>query len=72
MRRVGLRIALAWSENCEKELLAAGFEKREVYVKVAPPGPTEESNRAGDREFFAMKHPPFQFVTTSWWGMGAD
>lgn len=67
---MGLQIAFSWSERTEEELKALGFEKREVYIKQAPSGRTDESNAKGDREFFSMKFPPSQFITTSFWGGG--
>lgn len=67
---MGFQIAFAWSEETEAELKANGFEKREVYIKTAPPGTTAESNEKGNAEFFRMKRPPFQFITTSYWGAG--
>lgn len=66
------QIALAWSDECEKELRENGFTRRVVYLKTAPGGTTEQSETLGDREFFSMKSPPFQFVTTSYWGAGND
>ena len=69
---MSIQIALAWNEECEKELKRMGFRKQEVYLKQAPPGMTKESNSAGDREFFSMKAKPFQFVTTSYWGAGPE
>jgi len=69
-----IQIALAWSKKCEKELTERGFEKREVYIKDAPfSGKTsKEDCRLGDSELFEMKHSPFQFITTSWWGAAPD
>jgi hypothetical protein len=67
---MGYQIAFAWSEETEAELKANGFEKREVYIKNAPPGITSESNEKGNSEFFRMNYPPFQFITTSYWGAG--
>lgn len=70
---MSIQIALAWSPECERELRAKGFEKCEVYVKhVGGGGTSKEKQTAGDHEFFAMKDPPFQFVTTSWWGAGVE
>ena len=67
------QIALAYSKECEQELLEKGFEKREVYIRSAPsPGVstdvTKREIELGDSDFFKMRHKPFQFVTTSWWG----
>lgn len=72
--KMGYQIALAWSEKSEKELLEMGFKKREVYMKIAPSGggTSEQEKIAGDKQFFGMKNPPFQFVTTSYWGSGYD
>ena len=71
---MGIQIALAWSSECEKELIETGFKKTEVYTKIPPRGGknSDEEKTLGDREFFSMKCPPFQFVTTSWWGAGYD
>lgn len=68
---MGVQIALVWSKECEKELLEMGFKKIEVYTKRPPFGKDSiEEKELGDREFFSMKFSPFQFVTTSWWGVG--
>lgn len=67
---MGIQIALCWSPETEEELKKMGFEKREIYCKPAPYSPegTKGEIFLGDSEFFKMRHPPFQFVTTSWWG----
>jgi hypothetical protein len=31
---------------------------------------SKEETEKGDSDFFNMKNPPFQFVTTSYWGAG--
>ena len=63
------QIALSCSPASEAELKAKGFEKREVYVKYFFAGAnSDEAEKLGDRDFFAMKNPPSQFITTSWWG----
>ncbi len=68
-----IQIALAYSPACEVELQKLGFEQRVVYVKPAPSDfSNPNSAKLGDREFFGMSQPPFQFVTTSYWGAGAD
>ena len=67
---MSIQIALEWSKDCEKELIAMGFEKRTVYTKQAPFGMTKDSNDKGDDEFFGMINRPFQFITASWWGAG--
>jgi hypothetical protein len=89
---MSVRIALAWSPECEAELLANGFKKEEVYTKYIDDTPaqpvTEELLKSiharyygsitgaqikrGDSAFFNMKHIPFMFVTTSWWGASND
>jgi len=69
---MGYQIALAWSKKCEEELIEMGFRKTEIYMKLAPSGMTKESNEKGDSEFFDMKHSPFQFITTSYWGAMPD
>lgn len=66
------QIALAFSKETAEELEKMGFTREEVYIKTAPGGTTGESKREGDREFFAMKYPPYQFVTTSYWGAGNE
>lgn len=63
-------IVLAASPACEAELETMGFKKREVWAKMAPPGPTPEAIEKGESEMFRMKSPPFQFLVKSWWGMG--
>ncbi len=66
-----IQIALAWNNHSEKELIEMGFKKQEVYTKQAPSGKnSDEAEKKGDSEFFSMAYPPFQFVTTSWWGAG--
>ena len=73
---MAIQIVLVWSPECEEEMKKMGFAKREVYIKSAPNGEgikgymTEAQVKAGDREIFGMKNPPFQFVSTSWWGSG--
>ena len=70
-----LQIALIWSPECEAELQAKGFKKKEVYVKdFFWPGVSnsEAACIQGDADFFRMAHRPYQFVTTSWWGAGPD
>lgn len=67
---MGVQVAFAWSKESAEELEYMGFEKREVYVKHAPAGPTKESNQKGDAEFFGMRYKPYQFATTSYWGVG--
>jgi len=70
---MSIQIALAWSPECEEELKRMCFVKHEVYIKhVGSGGTTDEQKKAGDAEFFRMRHKPFQFVTTSWWGAGPD
>lgn len=70
---MAIKIALAWSKECENELIASGFKKREVYISDDVPGKnTEEQISNGDLQFYNMKNPPFQFVTTSWWGAAMD
>jgi len=69
------QIALAWSDECERELLAKGFKKREVYVRDFYGECSTNSDvacKAGDSDFFRMKYPPFQFITTSYWGAGFE
>lgn len=75
-----VQIALSWSDDCEKELISMGFEKKEVYIKYYGDSKgcgeheaiSDACNRNGDHEFFSMKHSPYQFITTSWWGAGID
>lgn len=63
------QVVFAWSKDCEKELISNGFEKAEVYLKVAPDARnSNESIKKGDAQFFAMRSKPYQFVTTSFWG----
>lgn len=77
---MGYQVAFCWNEDSEKELQSMGFEKREVYIKKAPsafPVPdgkthTEHERYLGDKEFFGMNQPPFQFATVSYWGAGND
>jgi hypothetical protein len=69
---MAIQVAMTWSEECEKELINMGFNKKEMYIKHAPGATTEESIKKGNAEFFSMRHIPFQFFTTSWWGAGVD
>jgi hypothetical protein len=32
----------------------------------------QEACARGDAEFYRMKRPPYQFITTDYWGMGPD
>ena len=67
------QIAFAWSEECAKELEAMGFKKTEVYVKnISTTGTQEEVEEIATREFWRMKHPPYQFVSTSFWGVANE
>ena len=74
------QIALAWNDDCEKELIEKGFEKKEVYIKSYGNSEGRKEGEAisdvcernGDHDFFSMKHKPYQFVTTSWWGAGSE
>lgn len=68
-----LQIAICYSDECEKELVAKGFKKQVYYVKEAPSSTNSKvSCELGDSEFFSMTHKPYQFVTTSYWGLGND
>lgn len=75
---MGYQVAFAYSEKTAAELESMGFRKQEVYIKQAPsafPVPngvshSEHEKQLGDREFFAMQNPPFQFATVSYWGAG--
>ena len=69
---MGYQIVFAWSEESAVELESMGFKKQEVYMKNAPGGITEEEKEKGDAEFFHMESKPFQFATTSYWGVGFD
>jgi hypothetical protein len=75
---MSFQVAFAWSKESEEEMVKMGFTKREVYMKDAPPpgplepgeGHTAKQRTLGDKEFFAMNRPPYQFATTSYWGAG--
>ena len=68
-----LQIALAWSPECKAELIQKGFKKREVFIREYLGAiSTEAGCKLGDGDFFGMKHSPYQFVTTSYWGAGPD
>lgn len=70
---MGIQIALAWSKECEQELIKMGFKKQIVYTKSPPlSNNSKEEKMLGDREFFNMNNSPYQFVTTSWWGAGPE
>lgn len=70
---MALQIAICWSDECEKELIAKGFVKETYYVKDAPHAKnSKEECELGDSDFFRMAHSPYQFVTTSFWGAGVD
>jgi len=67
-----LQIALCWNEKSAEEMESMGFEKREVYIKKAPGVISKEAKERGDAEFFSMRHPPYQFCTTDYWGAGPE
>lgn len=68
-----LQIVLAWNGDCEKELLEKGFTKREIYVKEFSTGETSDVDcEKGDSDIFKMRHKPYQFKTTSYWGAVYD
>ena len=71
---MSVRIAMAWSPECEKELIANGFRKIEVYANFESVGgiTSDEQKESGDHAFFNMKHSPYQFFTSSWWGASPD
>lgn len=69
---MGYQIAFCWSEESESELIKMGFKKKEVYIKNAPLGMTRESNDKGDQEFFNMRNPPGQYITSSYWADCAE
>lgn len=65
------QIAFAYSKESEKELLEKGFKPTIVYIKdVQGGGNTNQQVTIGDNDFLKMTYPPFQFVTTSYWGAG--
>jgi len=66
------QIVLAWSDECEAELKAMGFTKKEVYVNHVPGMTNEETKKRGERQLFNMKHKPYQFCVTSYWGVCPD
>lgn len=63
-------IVLAASEESEKELVEMGFTKREVWTKPAPGITTPDQKVKGEALMWRMKHIPFQFLVSSWWGAG--
>ena len=67
-------IILAANKESEEELKTMGFKKEEVWVNynLADGSTDAERKASGDRKVFAMRHRPFMFCTTSWWGMGVD
>jgi hypothetical protein len=67
------QIAIAFSKDCEKELKEKGFEKQEVYIKHFSKGHSDSQMiKNGDKDFFAMQHKPYQFLTSNFWGAGPD
>lgn len=71
---MAIQIALCYSKKCEIELLKKGFKKEEVYIKPVNGGGgvTQRQIAIGDQDFFSMTNRPYQFTTTSWWGVGID
>lgn len=68
-----IQIILAHSAECEEELRAMGFEKKEVYVREVPcPGPSAEVKPKAEAEIFRMRNPPYRFLVSSTWGIGPD
>lgn len=67
-----VQIILAWRNGSEQAFVKRNFKLTEVYVCNKHWGPTSESNRKGDEEFFSMSHQPDKFVTTSYWGKCVD
>lgn len=68
----GLQLLLDWDPKFSERLAQEGFCLREVYVLPLSGGSTQEQVAAGDAAFREMKHPPTQWVTTSWWARGPD
>lgn len=62
---MGFQVAFAYSKKSEKELKEMGFRKETIYIKH-----TSKDKEKGNREFFKMCYPPYQFCTTSFWGAG--
>lgn len=66
-------IVLAASKESEAELEQLGFQKTEVWLKYdRGGGTTAEAKPRVEGEMFRMKHPPFMFLASSWWGAGPD
>lgn len=66
------QIIFNWNEDCEKELISMGFEKREVYIKTMT-GPTDQqAKNRGEHEIFSMAHKPYRFCVSSAWGACLD
>ncbi len=66
-----VQIILTWRyEDC-RSFFRKGFKEHEVYIRDKDHGPTVETNKMGDSQFFSMTNPPSKFVTTSYWSPGS-
>lgn len=74
-----LQIVLTTNPLQDGELLAMGFERREVFIKRCPHGNQSAGQtvsaagiEAGIRELLRMPQPPAQFVVADYWGRGVE
>ena len=67
-----VQIIINWRKGIEHEIKNLGLVRSDVYVRDRDRGPTVESNRKGNAQFSAMKNPPRQFITTSYWGLSCE
>ena len=64
-------VALSWSPESEAELLANGFEKREVYVRYTGHFPISSRKESAEREMFSLRpSTPYQFAVAVCWENG--
>lgn len=66
-----IMIALAYDDECKKELEAKGFREEKLMVRHEPIQSTEENKAKLEHEFFAMRRKTFQFLVSDYWGMAS-
>lgn len=66
-------IVLAAAKESEEELAKLGFKETKVWLKYDSGGGVDAVAKPRcERELFSMKHKPFMFLVSSWWGAGPD
>ena len=60
-------IALAYSEECKKELLENGFVEQTVMVKIGGGDKQQAENQV-----WKMRKKPYQFLCSNTWGACID